>query len=164
MTSVRAPFQGLDLDSLPEYVTFDIFDTLVLRPFLRPTDLFKHMEATGMAPEGFAKARVKAEAEARRLHRREIVLDEIYELMGPDMQLADLEVQQEIAVCRRNPETADLASEIVRRGGKAVAVSDMYLPKSVVLSILDSCGIDCLSEVFVSNDMGASKFCGDIYP
>ncbi|MDE7299002.1 MAG: hypothetical protein K2N94_09285, partial [Lachnospiraceae bacterium] len=32
------------LDKAIEYVSFDIFDTLVLRPFLEPTDLYYFME------------------------------------------------------------------------------------------------------------------------
>ncbi len=164
MNPAKAPFQDLDLDDLPEYVSFDAFDTLVLRPFIRPTDLFRHMESAGLAPKGFADARVKAEADARRLHRREITLSEIYALMDEGSQLADLEVQQEIAVCRGNPETISLASEIISHGGKVIVTSDMYLPKDVVIAILESCGIEGLSAVFVSNDMGSSKFCGDIYP
>lgn len=164
MTYIPATFEGLDLDDLPEYVSFDAFDTLVLRPFLRPTDLFKHMEAAGMASKGFAEARVKAEADARKLHRREITLDEIYALLGDDMQVADIEVQQELAVCQGNPETIALVDEIVRRGGKVIVTSDMYLPRSVVVSILDRCGVRNLSAVFISNDMGASKHCGDIFP
>ncbi len=157
-------FPGLDMDRLPEYVSFDAFDTLVLRPFLRPTDLFRYMEAVGLAPEGFGAARPKAEADARRLHRREITLDEIYELLGPDMQLADLEVETELRVCRGNPELMRLIDDIQARGGKVIVTSDMYLPQEVVSAILDGCGFKGLSRVFVSNAMGSSKFCGDIYP
>ena len=157
-------FRDLDLDDLPPCVTFDVFDTLVLRPFIRPTDLFRHMEAAGIAPKGFAEARVKAEAEARRLHRREITLAEIYELLGPDMQISDVEVQQELLVCRGNPEAISLAAEIRRRGSRVAALTDMYLPKEVIEEILARCGVDGLDDVIVSNDMMASKFCGDVYP
>ncbi len=164
MTPCAAPFDGLDLDNLPKYVSFDAFDTLVLRPFLRPTDLFRYMEAVGTAPKGFADARVKAEAEARRIHRREITLEEIYALMDDGMQVADKEIEQELAVCRGNPETVSLVSEIIGHGGKVVVVTDMYLPKDVIVAILDRCGVEGLSGVFVSNDMGASKYAGDIFP
>ncbi len=164
MSPDLAPLQGLDLDDLPEYVSFDAFDTLVLRPFIRPTDLFRYMEAVGLAPEGFADARIKAEADARRLHRREITLSEIYELLGPEYQVSEVEVEQEYAVCRGNPELVSLVSEIISRGGKVVVTSDMYLPKEVVANILDRCGVKGLSRVFVSNGMMASKYIGDIFP
>ena len=45
-------------------VSFDIFDTLIVRPYIRPKDLFAHMEQAEGAP-GFAAERVDAERRSR---------------------------------------------------------------------------------------------------
>ena len=49
-----------DLISNSEYVFFDIFDTLITRPFLSPKDLFFFIENQYCTP-GFYKSRVVAE-------------------------------------------------------------------------------------------------------
>ena len=75
-----------------EYVSFDVFDTLIHRRTYRPIDLFQAMANTdllratlrgGMSPKDFMDARVKAESLSReRLSREGITethLDQIYE-------------------------------------------------------------------------------------
>ena len=47
-----------------EYIFFDIFDTLVTRPFVNPKGLFSYIEYTYNIPD-FCKARVNAERAAR---------------------------------------------------------------------------------------------------
>jgi len=120
--------EPLPIEGLPECVSFDVFDTLVLRPFLRPTDLFRYMESVGIAPKGYADARVKAEADARREFRREVRLTEIYARMGPEMQIPAEEVRTEIALCTGNPETIGFAKRLMEAGKRVIAVSDNYLP------------------------------------
>ena len=55
-----------------EYISFDIFDTLVKRDLERPADVFlvvekKYQMQTGMAIDGFAEKRITAEKKARKL-------------------------------------------------------------------------------------------------
>lgn len=49
-----------------DVVSFDIFDTLLLRPYARPTDLFLHLEKLYNKPN-FAIARMRAEEYARNI-------------------------------------------------------------------------------------------------
>ena len=49
-----------------DVISFDIFDTLLLRPYVKPTDLFEHLEKLENL-SGFANARIKAEKIAREL-------------------------------------------------------------------------------------------------
>ncbi len=155
--------ESLPIEDLPECVSFDVFDTLVLRPFLRPTDVFRYMESVGIAPEGYADARVKAEADARREFRREVRLTEIYARMGPEMQVSAEEVRTEVALCTGNPETIGFAKKLMEAGKRVIAVSDNYLPQKDVAAILDSCGAG-ISELYVSSEPLATKYDGDLYP
>ncbi|MBO4568517.1 MAG: hypothetical protein J5674_00815, partial [Candidatus Methanomethylophilaceae archaeon] len=155
--------EDLAIESLPECVSFDVFDTLVLRPFLRPTDVFRHMESVGIAPEGYADARIKAEADARRELRREVRLTEIYSRMGPGMQIPDREVEVEVSLCRGNPETLGFAERLMDAGKRVIAVSDNYLPQKDVAAILKACGAG-IGELYVSSEPLATKYDGDLYP
>ena len=64
-----------------ELISFDVFDTLLLRPFARPTDLFRKLEHDTGA-NGFAEARIAAEKRANRRARQKGLtdarFDEIY--------------------------------------------------------------------------------------
>lgn len=48
-----------------DVISFDIFDTLLLRPFIKPTDLFWYIE-TKYDIQGFCQARILAEVQSRR--------------------------------------------------------------------------------------------------
>ena len=58
-------------------VSFDLFDTLILRPFMRPTDLFKLL-GQFYSRDDFFDCRRMAESEARTSLGTWVNLDEIY--------------------------------------------------------------------------------------
>lgn len=109
-----------DLEVKTEYVSFDIFDTLVLRNCEKPSDVFK---IVGSDTDGFYEARVQAEKEVRHASRfEEITLNEIYEhlrsVYGTDKadQLKQREIETEIAICVPNREVVDKSNEMVAQG------------------------------------------------
>lgn len=55
---VKAMCNSIDI------ISFDVFDTLLFRPYIKPTDLFFHLENIYKKP-GFALARIRAEECAR---------------------------------------------------------------------------------------------------
>lgn len=88
-----------------EVVSFDIFDTLLVRPYIRPTDLFLHIEKIYKKPF-FHNARITAEYNARiKSLKEDITLDEIYMQMPKEFQfMKDIELEWEMMVLRPNPE------------------------------------------------------------
>ncbi len=52
-----------------DVISFDIFDTLLLRPFIKPTDLFWYIE-TKYNIKGFHQARILAEMQSREISKR----------------------------------------------------------------------------------------------
>ena len=83
------------INSKTKIVSFDIFDTLIMRPFWNPIDLFVFLNQyfreitkieTGI---DFSKIRVEAEKETRRKNqeKQEITLDEIYEEIQKETRL-----------------------------------------------------------------------------
>lgn len=154
-----------------DIISFDVFDTLVLRPFAKPEDLFWLVELKLNDP-GFRKRRMDAE-ERVRIHdleegREEIRIDEIYEYMeqeyGSDAaEVKRLEIERELACCRPNPYMYQVYEYLIAQGKEVIAVSDMYLPGDVVQKILWQCGFEKIQSCFVSSEYGSTKSTGRLY-
>ena len=90
-------------------VSFDIFDTLLIRPYCKPTDLFLHLERIHQT-EGFATARIEAEKRARKVSPREdIFFDEIYKFI--DIKYAHLkehELKLEKQILHKNTRATEI--------------------------------------------------------
>ena len=165
------------------YASFDVFDTLVVRPFFWPTDLFCLLERIAADSKlinselSFKDIRRECEQLARNelwasgVTRQEITLDEIYDVIHKytDIhthtleKLKQLEVELELRYCVQR-KTAKMLYDFVRALGKKVIVmSDMYLPKDVIVKILKNCGYNEIEHIFVSSNCGVTKFSGDLY-
>ncbi len=74
----------LRLISSFDVISFDVFDTLLVRPLTNPQDVWRVIEEEECA-RGFARARRKADAKTYAAATRrggEHTLDEVYGLMG----------------------------------------------------------------------------------
>ena len=166
------------INSKTKIVSFDIFDTLIIRPFWNPIDLFVFLNQyfreitkieTGM---DFSKIRVEAEKETRRKNKakQEITLDEIYEEIQNQTKLEDeiiekmkqKEQELEIKFCTAR-KTGKEIYELAKYLGKTViATSDMYLPMENIKKILDKNDYK-MDNIYLSAQIGVTKFCGDLY-
>ncbi len=148
-----------------EVVSFDIFDTLLLRPYVKPTDLFLHMEAMEQLPL-FAELRVKMEAFARTLHpeKEEITLDDIYQEMNVRFHfLKEKEMEMERRVLYPNPEIKELFEYALRVGKKVIICSDMYLPEEFLASVLQEKGYAGYFKLYLSSTLNKTKQQGSLY-
>ena len=144
-----------------DYVSFDIFDTLLLRNTYLPTDLFRIMEMDLNEP-AFAKNRIEAEKECYRQFGVSTNIDTIYaqlsQWMSLDRQKAvDLEFSYEKMVCQENPYMKAVFNKIKQAGKPIILVSDMYWPASRLTELLKSKGYDGWEKMFVSCECGCSK-------
>lgn len=120
-------------------VSFDIFDTLLRRPYLRPEHLFDDLGQL-LGVEDFPRQRRAAEARARKTHsdKRDVSLTDIYAQL--DMGAAHEVFLEENVVYPRRDILPWL--RYAKAFNKPVAaVSDMYLPKEVIARMLDRHGI-----------------------
>ena len=144
-----------------DVISFDIFDTLLLRPYKKPTDLFYHMEKELKKP-GFCKARVEAERKARIKFKNqdEITLDQIYECIEcTDFnQLKEKELNFEFDVLYKNQQIYEIYKEAIKYGKIVLAVSDMYLPKEFLVKVLIKNGYTELTDIFVSSELNGCKY------
>lgn len=146
-------------------ISFDIFDTLLSRPFIRPTDLFQYLESLS-GKSGFSKNRVDAERRARRLHKdkADITLEQIYQEISPKFKsLKEDELRLERSLLFPKLDAKSIYEEAVRQGKTIIAVSDMYLPKEFLENVLKEKGYTKISKVFVSNEENCCKSDGRLF-
>ena len=164
------------------YVSFDIFDTAVLRSIRKPTDVFslinriyKHCYNNRLAFD-FERVRIESERLAREKAWKErghseTNLDEIYvcmtELFGIDPRtcslLKKLETKTEIGICVRNSFIHTIFNYVIKVDKKAVFTSDIYLPEDIITQILVKAGYTSFSGLFISSSYGVSKAAGGLY-
>lgn len=149
-----------------DVISFDVFDTLLIRPYARPTDLFFHLEQLEKMP-GFAACRIATE---QKLHSQkssgveEICFDDIYAAMGPRYaSMRAKELAMEAQVLFADPEMLELVTKLAKNNKKIIAISDMYLPGAVIADILKAKGYDVIKKVYCSSDFLISKWSGNLF-
>lgn len=161
-------------DHLSQYdvISFDIFDTMIFRPFSDPTDLFYFLDLRLGMPD-MKRLRTEQEALARRkcfLQRghSEVTFAEIWECMERETGVSaaqGMEAEQELEMtfCYANPFIYLVFEELRARGKKIIGISDMYLPEAFLRGLLKHNGYEGLDALYVSCEYGRSKGEGTLY-
>ena len=144
-------------------ISFDIYDTLVTRSFIKPIDVFSYIEKTFKKP-GFCNARIKAERESRRKTSSEdVTLDQIYKCLPKEYSdLKENEIECEISFSFPIKPMANLLHELKNLGKTVILVSDMYLSDDTLRKILSKCEIP-FDNLFVSSSFGKTKHTGNLF-
>lgn len=155
-----------------DIVSFDIFDTLILRPFDNPKSIFYILGELNKCP-GFKRYRELAEKLARnealeKHGNNEVTLRDIYEKITRfvilDIEKAmQYEIETELNLTFANPYMLNVYKQAKNLSKKVIAVSDMYLPKDVITKMLEKCGYDGFDEIYISNEHSASKRTTELY-
>lgn len=155
-----------------DYVSFDVFDTLVKRNLAEPKDVFTYLEqkinADGVYPfDHFANARIEAEEKAHKeVQKREITLQDIYSRISLHGEQKDyymrMECQAELELSTVNLEMKPLYDYCVSTGKRIYYISDMYLPEEAVMHILHKNGYN-QGKLFVSSRSGFTKYNGKLF-
>ena len=148
-----------------EVISFDIFDTLLLRPYAKPQDLFWHIEKA-YSRVGFCEERRAAEHRARLRHKEleDITYDMIYEEIDDKFKdLKQTETDWEKMVLRANPEMKKVYEYAKEQGKRIVIASDMYLPGVFIAEVLNQNGYDGWDKLYVSGDINKCKGRGTLY-
>lgn len=164
-----------------KFISFDIFDTLILRMVDKPQDLFKklgeecllkgylHKEINEYE---FKEIRKISQAKARNNSKRnfkEINLEDIYNEMpskiGNMDKIKELEIELEVKYSYINPVTYSLLKKLKKDGKKIFLISDMYLSKQQIKHILINNGFDysLIEDLFVSSDVLLNKSEGKLF-
>jgi FMN phosphatase YigB (HAD superfamily) len=165
------------LERDPLLVSFDVFDTLLLRRVEQPADLFERVgeraAAAGLIdphlpPYLFRLARQEAERRARgKVRGGEVELTAIHAELDPEnpASLAALELMVETEQVFANPLLRPVLAGLKAAGVPVVLLSDMYLPAADLARLLAGAGIpdDLFRCLYVSATEGCSKTEGGLF-
>jgi HAD superfamily hydrolase (TIGR01549 family) len=163
--------------------SFDIFDTLITRTTGRPDGIFyfmqdallkdSHTTVSSFVKENFYDIRRQTEANLRNfLNVQEILLDDIYRLIGINNQLSNaqinylkgLEINTEIKNSIGIQVNIDQVKTLIQNNKKVILISDMYHTSATIIKIL--CGIDSIFQnipIYVSSEYLKTKSTGELY-
>jgi len=153
-------------DAIREHdiISFDIFDTLLMRRIMRPRDIFLVMDILLKDKNyRFSKERVKAEDFYPRGSNPTIAMiyDRFQENTGiteeEKKHLIELEICTEKNFLVRREKMCELLKWAVDEGKKVYLISDMYFTKSILEEILKSFYIEGYQALLVSCEYGKGK-------
>ncbi|MCQ8819214.1 hypothetical protein NQT65_03185 [Pseudoalteromonas agarivorans] len=177
-------FNNKDLCSLitkNDIISFDIFDTAILRKVYSPSDIFYltekvYTEKHGALSFNFKDVRTKAEQQAAKLiskqnYTESICLDEIYDYIHESLNISkrelnilkSIEMQTELEFCTRNEYIFSYYQQCIAQNKKVIFTSDMYLPKDIIKRILLNNGYEKYENIYLSGEIRKSKYKGGLY-
>lgn len=155
-----------------DIVSFDVFDTLILRPFSAPADLF-YIIGEKLGIPDFRTLRKKCESDARKLKTAtdgtaEVTIKDIYELVSKKTGIAPqlgirTECETELSLCRADPFMLDVYKKVLSAGKTVIITTDMYMPEEFFEELLHKNGFDGYDRIFLSCAQGCGKSDGKIY-
>ncbi len=164
-----------------KYISFDIFDTLVQRPFYRPTDLFwlldQEFKKRTDTNINFYEIRVQGEKLARSYYGviapkdKDITLDEIYDYIGEFYgldgelcrQLKEEERRLEVEYSVPRIWAKQIFEFTIAVGKPVILISDMYLDTDTVEKILERNGYQGYEKLFLSSKERCLKSDGSLF-
>lgn len=167
--------------------SFDIFDTLVTRTTATPKGIFAIMQNTlkkdknfagfpSILKENFYTLRIDTECFIRENRQNykvnEITIDEIYDFIKENNFLTDEQKEKllklELDSERKNlipiNENISKLKNLIQQGKRVVLISDMYLSKNFVQSVLT--GIDEIFKsikIYISSEIKEQKYSGLLF-
>lgn len=164
--------ETVDILARYDIISFDIFDTLIFRPFDEPTALF-FLLGEKLEYMDFRRIRVEAERDARReKYKREgsfeVRLEDIWNKLEektglPAKRGMELEMELERRHCYANPFMLRVFVRLVDMGKRIVITSDMYLSREFLQSLLEEKGFAGAEKLYISNEYNRSKASGELY-
>lgn len=149
-------------------VSFDLFDTLVLRPFLHPSgarSYLAHLAKVHLGIQDFQLLRERAETRARDRARADVDSNAIYAALSdmpdgkglPINQLRSLELETEKRLLKPRIALTNALVDLKKHGKRTIAVSDMYLTSSELRVALPFNADTYFDGIYVSCETGMRK-------
>lgn len=166
------------IDSKHKVISFDIFDTVVTRPFLKPTDLFLLLDnhydkiCSSAVMENFSDLRILAEKELRNnlINAEEVTIDQIYDLLVSKFHISKknademkkIEIETELKFFKSRQSVMNLIDIAKSVGKKVICISDFYIGKNFIERIFENLNIS-VDEIYVSCEYGLTKETGSLF-
>lgn len=161
-----------------DVISFDVFDTLLVRPFSKPDDMFIYMQPEvdkiTKKLDNFRKIRLEAKqfVPKEKYVGEEVPLFARYEAIGKKYQLSlkqvnalyNLELETEKKYLRPRKIGIDLFNQAKKLGKKVIIVSDTFFEKEFVEEVLHKNGVTNYYKLYVSSEHGLLKATSNVYP
>lgn len=156
-----------------EYISFDIYDTLLKRDVCNYRQVFALAEKIVQKQYGletnFYNLRIEAEARARKKYSgREITFDQIYKnLIGISdntkeiLKILEQTLEQEIVIA--NSPIKRVYDYCVKNNKKIIIISDMYYDAEFLHLVLEKNSFTNIYRLYVSSEMKTQKRTGKIF-
>lgn len=159
------------------YVSFDVYDTALLRNVLHPTDIFElvdtELRKKRLLFKDFKRNRIKSEQIARQKSKTEDVsINDIYKIIQNNtkkfpVSTIDMIKKTELLLEKRftivNPFMKSVYEYAHKNNKTIFFISDMYLPTNFINTLLIDNGYSFFQGLFVSGDIGLSKASGRLF-
>ncbi len=154
-------------------ISFDIFDTLIMRRVLEPRDIFRLVEWRLREKNiaiPFYDWRIASETEAIKKYG-DCSFENIYSCMA-DKYALDTNV---IEICQKLEKDTELDFIIPRHrtiealnyarnlGKKVILISDMYFDHVFIEKMLHKCGVNSWDNLYISSEVKCNKGTGTMY-
>jgi len=162
-----------------DIVSFDIFDTLLVRPFRLPHEMFLFMqnkvrEILNDQSFEFHKLRRLAEHLERKSSQfNEVTIDEIYKRLNLilDYRLSEidieklkyLEIEMEFKFCSPRNFVKELFDFALSLNKRIIIVSDFYIQGNILEKLLSNNGYLGYERLYVSCNVRRTKLKGDLF-
>jgi len=157
-----------------DIISFDIFDTLIMRKILRPQNIFdvveRILDEQYNIKINFKEVRIQAENELNKTIEAPS-LNEIYDRVQEIMNIKDeikkiiksteLQVEYKYIVPRKK--MVEIFNYAKKMRKSIYLLSDMYLPKEEIKILLNKCNINGFNELIISCDIQKTKNTGKMY-
>lgn len=144
---------------LYQVISFDVYDTLLLRPFCLPSDLYKHIEKKYNVP-GFSEARNSVVVTTK----QEKTIEDIYKNMPAEYRnCLGYELKEEHDVVYCNPIIKIAYDYAKQKNKRIIIISDIYFHKDYLTSVLLDNGINGFESLYCSCDYQMTKCNGDLF-
>jgi len=166
----------IELDTI-KLVSFDIFDTLILRPVINPRNIFYFLDMNYQKIFGkkriknISKIRIECENELiSEMGVENVTIDLIYERLKNKIKLDEnqanklknYEITLEVDLSECNQEIFHILERAKKIGKKIVLTTDMYLTSQYIVLILNKFNIE-YDVLYISADVKKRKDKGDLY-
>lgn len=155
-----------------DVISFDIFDTLLVRKNLLPTDVFENVFEKNKEeiPEDFPFVKMRISCERELYHDTNPTLQEIYkkiiEQSGISENLGfflmEQEIKEEWLTLHPRRRMLDIVKFALKMGKTVCCTSDMYLPEELLRRLLCEAGYPEFDNIFVSCAYRCGK-CDGLY-
>lgn len=151
-------------------ISFDIFDTLLVRPVIQPKDIFYLLSRRKLKykKNSFMDLRYNAES---KVNKSNINIYDIWNSIAKEYNLSvsekeelfNEEIKLEANMLYSRKIGYDLYNFALNLGKRIIFTSDMYLPSSILKDILYKKGYKTVKQIYVSCECHCRKENGELY-